>query len=117
LDAAPKRLLIGGQWCDAGGGGVLDVEDPATGAVVAQVADGQVQDALAALAAADAARDAFAASTPRERGDVLRRAYELIMARIDDLALLMTIEMGKPLAESKAEIVYAADFFHWFAGQ
>ena len=117
LDEVPKGLFIGGEWRDASGGGTLEVEDPATGEALVEVADGQADDAKAALAAADEAQEEWAHTAPRERGEVLRRAYEKIVDRADDLAVLMTMEMGKPLAESKAEVLYAADFFHWFAGE
>lgn len=117
VDAVPKGLFIGGSWRDATGGGTLAVEDPSTGAELARVADATVDDALAALAAADDTRGEMAALPARERGEILRRSYEELVARADELALLMTLEMGKPLAESKAEILYAADFLHWFAGE
>ncbi len=117
LDAVPKQLYIGGEWRDAGEGGTLPVEDPATGEVMGEVAYAQLADAQAALAAADEKQDEWAATAPRERGEILRRAYDLIHQRADELALLMTLEMGKPLSESKAEVLYAADFFHWFAGE
>ncbi len=80
-----------------------------------EVADGQVEDALAALGAAAQQQAEWAAFAPRERGEILRRAYEAIVARADELALLMTLEMGKALAESRAEIAYAAEFFRWFS--
>jgi succinate-semialdehyde dehydrogenase/glutarate-semialdehyde dehydrogenase len=115
VDAVSTRLYIGGQWRDASSGRTLPVEDPATGEVLAEVADGGPEDALAALDAAVAAQEAWAAHPPRERGEILRRAYEVITDRVDDLALLMTLEMGKPLAESKAEVAYAAEFFRWFS--
>jgi len=117
LRGVPTQLYIGGEWRDASGGATLGVEDPSTGETIAEVADGQVEDAQAALASAAEHQAEFAAMLPRERGEVLRRAYEAIVARADELALLMTLEMGKPLAESKAEVLYAADFFHWFAGE
>jgi succinate-semialdehyde dehydrogenase / glutarate-semialdehyde dehydrogenase len=117
LDRVPTQLYIGGEWRDASGGGTLGVEDPATGETLAEVADGQVEDAKAALDAAVAAQEEFAAMAPRERGEILRRAYEKLVEQADDLALLMTLEMGKTVKESKAEILYAADFFHWFAGE
>ncbi len=118
LDAVPKQLYIGGRWRDGAGGETIAVEDPATGATIARVADATVQDALDALGAADDAwtgdwRD----SAPRERSDILRRAYELITQRSEDLALLMTLEMGKPLAESVAEVAYGASFLRWYAEQ
>jgi succinate-semialdehyde dehydrogenase/glutarate-semialdehyde dehydrogenase len=115
LGAVPKDLLIGGTWRSAASHSTFAVEDPSTGKVLCEVADGGVEDGLAGLAAADAAQAAFAAVAPRERGEILRRAYEVIVSRLDDLALLMTLEMGKPITESRAEISYAADFFRWFA--
>jgi succinate-semialdehyde dehydrogenase / glutarate-semialdehyde dehydrogenase len=115
VDAVDPRLYVGGQWRDASGGRTLPVEDPATGETLTEVADATVEDAVAALDAAVAAGPDWARTPPRERGELLRRAYEVITARSDDLALLMTLEMGKPLAESKAEITYAAEFFRWFS--
>ena len=115
LDAVPKQLFIGGEWRDAEGGGTLGVEDPATGETLAQVADGQPSDALAALGAAADAQAEWARSAPRDRGEILRRAYEAIVEKADELALVMTLEMGKSVAESKAEISYAAEFFRWFS--
>jgi succinate-semialdehyde dehydrogenase / glutarate-semialdehyde dehydrogenase len=115
VDAVDPRLYVGGQWRDASGGRTLPVEDPATGETLTEVADATVEDAVAALDAAVAAGPDWARTPPRERGELLRRAYEVITARSDDLALLMTLEMGKPLAESKAEIAYAAEFFRWFS--
>jgi succinate-semialdehyde dehydrogenase/glutarate-semialdehyde dehydrogenase len=117
LDDTPNQLFIGGDWRDASGGGTLEVEDPATGEALIEIADATVDDARAALTAAHEAQGEWAVTAPRERGEILRGAWELLMDRIDDLALLMTLEMGKPIAESKAEITYAADFFHWFAGE
>jgi succinate-semialdehyde dehydrogenase/glutarate-semialdehyde dehydrogenase len=115
VDAVPTGLFIGGSWRPAASGRTLTVDDPATGKVLCEVADAAPEDGMDALAAAVAAQPTFAAMPPRERGEILRRAYELIMQRIDDLALLMTLEMGKPLAESRGEISYAAEFFRWFA--
>ena len=115
LDATPKQLYIGGEWRDASGGATLAVEDPATGHTLCEVADATPDDARAALDAACAAQAAWAAHPPRERGEILRRAYEEMTARADELALLMTLEMGKALAESKAEIAYASEFFRWNA--
>jgi len=116
IDTVPKQLYIGGEWRD-GGEGTLAVEDPATGETLCEVADASVDDAKAALDAAVEAGPDFAAHPPRERGEILRRAYEAIIERQDELALLMTLEMGKPVSESKAEVVYAADFLRWFAEQ
>ncbi|WP_410620729.1 NAD-dependent succinate-semialdehyde dehydrogenase [Amycolatopsis sp. cmx-8-4] len=115
VDAVGKELFIGGKWVAAEAGKSFPVVDPATGRELCQVADASPADGVAALDAAVAAQADFAKMAPRERGEILRRAYELLMARQDELALLMTLEMGKPLAESKGEIAYAAEFFRWFA--
>ncbi len=115
LDAVPHELYIGGEWRAATGGGTLAVEDPATGEPLVEVADGQPEDAMAALGAACDAQAEWAAHAPRERGEILRRAYDAIVEQAEDLALLMTLEMGKSVSESKAEISYAAEFFRWFS--
>jgi succinate-semialdehyde dehydrogenase/glutarate-semialdehyde dehydrogenase len=115
VEAVPGQLFIGGQWRDASEGRTLGVEDPSTGATIKQVADATPDDGAAALDAAVEAQASWAATAPRDRGEILRRAFELIMERIDDLALLMTLEMGKPVKEAKAEITYGAEFFRWFA--
>jgi succinate-semialdehyde dehydrogenase / glutarate-semialdehyde dehydrogenase len=115
LDGVAKQLFIGGEWRDASGGGTLAVEDPSTGESLVEVADAQAEDAVAALTAAADAQGEWAVHAPRERGEILRRAYEAIVARTDELALLMTLEMGKSVAESRAEISYAAEFFRWFS--
>jgi succinate-semialdehyde dehydrogenase/glutarate-semialdehyde dehydrogenase len=115
VDAVPTQLFIGGEWRDASGGGTLDVEDPSTGEAIASVADATPDDAKAALDACCAVQDEWAAHPPRERGEILRRAFEAMTANADDLALVMTLEMGKPIAESKAEITYAAEFLRWFS--
>jgi succinate-semialdehyde dehydrogenase/glutarate-semialdehyde dehydrogenase len=115
LEWVPTDLLIAGEWRAASGGGRLTVEDPSTTEVLVEVADAQAQDALAALAAAADAQTEWAVHPPRERGEILRRAYEAIVEKSDDLALLMTLEMGKSIAESRAEIAYAAEFFRWFS--
>ena len=116
LDAVPKQLYIAGEWRDGAGGDTVEVEDPATGETIAAVADATPDDALDALGAADEAfRGDWRDSAPRERSDILRRAYEAIVERTDELALLMTLEMGKPLKESKAEIDYGASFLRWYA--
>jgi succinate-semialdehyde dehydrogenase/glutarate-semialdehyde dehydrogenase len=115
LERVPRSLFIGGEWREASGGGTLSVEDPATEEGLVEVADAQAEDALAALAAAAEVQQEWAASAPRERGEILRRAYEAIVQRTGELALLMTLEMGKALAESRAEIAYAAEFFRWFS--
>jgi succinate-semialdehyde dehydrogenase/glutarate-semialdehyde dehydrogenase len=113
VDATGKGLFIGGEWREAAGR--FPVEDPATGEQLCAVADATPDDARAALDAACAAQADWAATPPRERSTVLRRTFELMVQRADDLALLMTLEMGKPLAESRAEITYAAEFLRWFS--
>jgi succinate-semialdehyde dehydrogenase/glutarate-semialdehyde dehydrogenase len=115
IERVNRRLLIGGEWRDATGGATLDVEDPATGEVIAAVADATPGDAAAALAAADAAFASWRAVAPRDRADILRRAFDLMQARVDELALLMTLEMGKPVAESLGEVAYAAQFLRWYS--
>jgi succinate-semialdehyde dehydrogenase / glutarate-semialdehyde dehydrogenase len=115
LDRVPTELYIDGRWRPATGAGTLPVEDPSTGKTLVEVADAQPSDALAALAAAAAHQAEWAAWAPRERGEILRRAYEALTARAEELALLMTLEMGKALGESRAEIAYAADFLRWFS--
>src|SRR3984885_13902238 len=116
IDEVPKQLFIAGEWGD-GAKGTLSVEDPSTGESLCEVADASTDDAKAALTAAVEAGPEWAAHAPRERGEILRRAFEAIISRAEDLALLMTLEMGKPLAESKAEITYGAEFFRWFSEQ
>src|SRR5947208_9682611 len=116
IDQVPKQLYIGGEWRD-GGEGTVGVEDPSTGETLCEVADASAEDATAALDAAVEAGPSFADHPPRERGEILRRAFEAITARSDELALLMTLEMGKPIAESKAEIAYGAEFRRWYSEQ
>ncbi|MFD8497881.1 NAD-dependent succinate-semialdehyde dehydrogenase [Amycolatopsis sp. NPDC059657] len=115
VNAVEKDLFIGGKWVPASGGRTLPVHDPSTGTVLCEVADASPADGVAALDAAVAAQASWAAVAPRERGEILRRAYQLLTERNEELALLMTLEMGKPLAESRGEITYAAEFFRWFA--
>jgi succinate-semialdehyde dehydrogenase / glutarate-semialdehyde dehydrogenase len=115
VDAVPRKLYIGGEWRDGSEGGSIDVEDPATEETIASVADASAEDASAALASCAEHQAEWQHTPPRERGEILRRAYELITERADDLALLMTLEMGKSLKESKAEVAYASEFFRWFA--
>ncbi|RNL85889.1 NAD-dependent succinate-semialdehyde dehydrogenase [Halostreptopolyspora alba] len=110
-----KQLFIGGEWRDPALGATFKVEDPSTGSVLCEVADAGTDDAFAALDAAVRVQPTWAKHPPRERGEILRRAYELLMQRQEDLALLMTLEMGKPVPEAKGEIAYAADFLRWFS--
>ncbi len=115
VSSVPSGLFIGGAWRPAESGATFAVEDPSTGRVLAQVADASPADGMQALDAAAKAQAGWAAVPPRERSDILRRAYDLLLDRKEDLALLMTLEMGKPLAEARGEIVYAAEFFRWFS--
>jgi succinate-semialdehyde dehydrogenase/glutarate-semialdehyde dehydrogenase len=115
LGAVKPQLYIGGEWRDGGEGGTLGVEDPSTGETLLEVADATVDDAKEALGAAHETFAQWRDTAPRERGNILRRAFDLITERADELALLMTLEMGKPVAESKAEIAYAANFFRWYS--
>jgi succinate-semialdehyde dehydrogenase/glutarate-semialdehyde dehydrogenase len=115
VSSVPSGLFIGGAWRPAESGATFPVEDPSTGRVLTDVADASPADGMQALEAATKAQPAWAAVPPRERGDILRRAYDLLLERKETLALLMTLEMGKPLAEARGEIAYAAEFFRWFS--
>jgi succinate-semialdehyde dehydrogenase/glutarate-semialdehyde dehydrogenase len=115
VESVPRGVYIDGKWREASGGGTFPVEDPSTGQMLCDVADATAGDAKTALDAACAAQDSWARTPPRERGEILRRAFGLLMERSEDLALLMTLEMGKSLTESRGEIAYAAEFFRWFS--
>jgi succinate-semialdehyde dehydrogenase/glutarate-semialdehyde dehydrogenase len=111
----PTQLLVGGEWIDASDGRTFDVDDPATGDVIAVVADASVEDGLAAVTAAQAALPGWAATPPRQRSEILRRTFELMTERTDDLARLIVRENGKALSDARGEVTYAAEFFRWFA--
>ena len=115
LERVPTDLLIGDGWTAAEGRATLAVEDPSTGEALAEVADASPADALGALAAADDAQAGWAATAPRDRAEILRGAFESVTARGEELALLMTLEMGKPLPEARAELAYGAEFLRWFS--
>ncbi len=115
LGGVPRGLLIGGSWSDAGSGATFEVHDPATGAVLGQVADAGPVDGMAALDAAAAAQPAWAATAPRERAELLRRAFDAVHERREELAALITAEMGKPLAQARDEVDYGAEFLRWFS--
>lgn len=115
IASVPTGLLIGGSWRDSSDGGTLKVEDPSTGEILTEVADATVADGKAALDAAVAAQADWAKVPPRDRGEILRSAFEKLTERADDFAMLMTLEMGKTLAESRGEVTYGAEFFRWFA--
>lgn len=108
-------LFVDGAWRDATGGRRFDVADPATGAVLTTVADAGPEDGAAALDAADRAQESWGRTPARQRAEILRRAFELVTARTDEFARLITLEMGKPLAESRAEVAYGAEFLRWFS--
>jgi succinate-semialdehyde dehydrogenase/glutarate-semialdehyde dehydrogenase len=115
LDQVASGLFIGGEWVDAEGGRTMTVSDPSTGEVIKEIADASPADGIRALDAAAAAQDAWAATAPRERGELLRRAFDTLMARKEEFALLMTLEMGKPLAEARGEVGYGGEFLRWFS--
>jgi succinate-semialdehyde dehydrogenase/glutarate-semialdehyde dehydrogenase len=115
LAGVPDRLFIGGKWVASSSGKTIDVSDPATGAVLARIADATPADGIAALDAAVAVAEEWAATAPRARGEILRGAFDLLQERKDDVALLMTLEMGKPLAEAAGEVAYGGEFLRWFS--
>ena len=115
LARVPNQLYINGEWVAATGGRTLDVTDPATGRVIKTIADASVADGIAALDAADAAQADWAATPARVRGEILRRTFDLLQERKQEFALLMTIEMGKPLPEALGEVAYGGEFLRWFS--
>ena len=115
LERVPTGLLINGEWVDASSGDTFPVYDPATGKELLRLQDGGSEDALKALAAADEVQAEWALTAPRERAEILRRAFDLVQERAEDFALLMTLEMGKPLAESRGEVTYGGEFLRWFS--
>ena len=115
LANVPTELYIGGQWRPAADKDRFDVIDPATEAKITSVASGGTEDAEAAVDAASEAFPGWAARKPRERGEILRKAFELILQQSERFARLMTLENGKALADSRAEVAYAAEFFRWYA--
>ncbi|TDL40303.1 NAD-dependent succinate-semialdehyde dehydrogenase [Kocuria rosea] len=115
LAKTPTGLLINGQWREASDGGTFEVENPATGEVIATMASATRADSQAAMDAAADAQESWARTPARERSEILRRAFDLVQERAEDLALLMTLEMGKPLAEAAGEVKYGGEFLRWFA--
>jgi succinate-semialdehyde dehydrogenase/glutarate-semialdehyde dehydrogenase len=114
-DELHTDLFIGGKWLPAQGDGRFPVLDPATGETVATVADGAVADGIAAVDAADSAASGWALTPPRERAEILRRGFELMTARSEELARLISLENGKALVDARGEVAYAAEFFRWYA--
>ena len=115
LAGVKSGLYINGAWVESESGATFDVHDPATNNVIASIADATPADGMRALDAAVAAQDAWAATAPRTRSDILRRAFDLVQERKEDLALLMTLEMGKPLSEARGEVNYGGEFLRWFS--
>ncbi len=115
LASVPTGLLINGEWRPAEGGKTVKVSDPATGEVIHEIADATVEDGVAAMDAAAEAFPFWAATPARERAEILRRAFDLLQERKEDVALLMTLEMGKPLAEARGEVGYGGEFLRWFS--
>ncbi|MEO3778288.1 NAD-dependent succinate-semialdehyde dehydrogenase [Micromonospora sp. B11E3] len=115
LATIPTGLFIAGEWRESSTGSRFTVDDPSTAQVLVSVADASPDDARAALAAATAAQELWAATPPRVRGELLRKAYEAVLARVDDFALLICMEMGKSLSEAKGEVAYGAEFLRWFS--
>ncbi|MDQ1493540.1 MAG: succinate-semialdehyde dehydrogenase / glutarate-semialdehyde dehydrogenase, partial [Actinomycetota bacterium] len=115
LLGVPTTLFIGGRWRSSADGSTMDVSDPSTGNIVAVVADGAVEDGLAAVDAAAAALPVWALTAPRRRGEILRRAFELMTERSEELARLIVVENGKALPDARSEVAYAAEFFRWFS--
>jgi succinate-semialdehyde dehydrogenase / glutarate-semialdehyde dehydrogenase len=115
VDATPTQLIVGGAHRDAADGATFEVLDPATGSPLARVASGTTGDAIACVDAAAAAARAWAATAPRQRAETLRRTYELMVERADDLAVLISTENGKALPDARGEVLYSAEFFRWYA--
>ena len=110
-----RRLFVGGEWSPSSTGDEFAVTDPSTAEPFTEVANGTVDDALAAVGAAHDALAGWAATAPRERGELLRRVFEMMIERREELATLITLEMGKALGESRGEVTYAAEFLRWFS--
>ncbi len=115
LASVPTGLLINGEWRAAEAGKTVAVNDPATGDVLLEIADASIDDGVAAMDAAAEAFPSWAATPARERAEILRRAFDLLQERKEDIALLMTLEMGKPLAEARGEVGYGGEFLRWFS--
>ena len=115
LGAVPDNLFVAGRWRASSSGATLDVRDPSTGEIVKSIADATPADGMAALDAADAASATWAGVPARERGELLRRAFDMLQERKEEFALVMSIEMGKPIAEARGEVAYGGEFLRWFS--
>ncbi|CAN5477867.1 NAD-dependent succinate-semialdehyde dehydrogenase [soil metagenome] len=115
LSQVPDRLFIGGEWVESTSGRAIEVVDPSTGLVIKTIADASVADGARAMDAAAAAQESWGATAARVRGEILRGAFDLLQERADEFALLMTLEMGKPLAEARGEVTYGGEFLRWFS--
>ena len=115
LAQVPDKLYIGGEWVDSTSGRSIEVHDPATGLVIKTIADASVEDGARAMDAAANAQASWARTAPRVRGEILRKAFDLLVERADEFALLMTLEMGKPLVEARGEVNYGGEFLRWFS--
>ena len=115
LAIAPTEVFVNGTWCEPRSGGRFDVVNPATGNVIAQVADADAEDGLIALESAAVVQESWARTAPRARAELLRNLFEVIVERMEEFAVLMTIEMGKPVAEARGEVAYGAEFLRWFS--
>jgi succinate-semialdehyde dehydrogenase/glutarate-semialdehyde dehydrogenase len=115
INSTPRSLFLAGEWRESSSHLTFPVENPATEEILCHIEDATPADGEAALTAACAVQQSWSATPPRERSEILRRAFELLTARVDELAVLLTLEMGKPLAEARTEVTYAAEFFRWFA--
>ena len=115
LAKVPTGLFIGGSWVDGHGDGRIAVEDPATGKTLLEIANANAEDGLAALTAADTAQAKWGKTSPRERAEILRRTFELVRERSEEFAMLISLEMGKPIAEARGEVTYGNEFVRWFS--
>lgn len=115
LAKVPDRLFIGGEWVESTSGRAIEVVDPSTGLVIKTIADASVADGALAVDAAALAQESWGSTAPRVRGEILRGAFDLLQERADEFALLMTLEMGKPLAEARGEVTYGGEFLRWFS--